>query len=145
MNVEPVGSGAARPENPPSLNPFCSSGASLRRTSAITVATETAGRVDGGSVALAVVLTVLLDAPAAWAAELLGVLPVVDAALAAIDDGWVRATAPAGSGSGTGASASMASSRADICPAYPSAWSKVVEADGPLKRTPIRCRPNRKT
>src|SRR5215207_8511051 len=124
MNDEPLVSGATRPEKPPSLNPFWSTGASSRRTSATTVATDTDGLVDGGRAAAvlpavdAALAVVPVVGPAALAVAPLDAAAVVDAALAETAGGWAIATvAPAGSGSGsgTGARASIASSRADIC------------------------------
>src|SRR5262249_31912430 len=154
MNDVPLGSGATSPENPPSLKPFCSSGASSRRTSETTCAAETDGFIEGGIEAAVVPVVEAAEVDAAVAVvpvELavrgaaFAVVPdeaaVVEAALAVVpvelallagaelavtveeDDGCAIAVVPAGdgSGSGTGASASIASSRADIWTAYPSA------------------------
>src|SRR5688572_17074688 len=145
MKVVPVPSGAINPENPPTLKPFSSSGALSSLTSVATVATDTAARADDVSVRLRVLM--LVDgAGAAFAVD--GVLgdEEVEAALAATV-GAVEATVPPGAGSGsvTGETASIASSRVDICTAYPSAWSKLVDEAGPVTIAPIRYRLKRNT
>src|SRR5215212_7914034 len=97
MNVEPLVSGATSPEKPPSLKPFWSTGASSRRTSATTVATETDGLVDGGraaavlpavEAALAVVPVLVAGLAALAVVPVLVAEPLVEAALAETAGGW---------------------------------------------------------
>src|SRR6266540_7485672 len=111
----PLLSRAYSPENPPSLRPPPTSGASSARASTMIVGE-------------------LIDGPGGAAAA--AVAGAGAGALLAGARGAATAVAGAGAGSSSGCAARAASSRADSRIARSSAWSKLVDGAGPLTMLP---------